>query len=219
MHVLAFLATAAATVVAAATDASHHHVSVNERSAQEVIAKLNLTANVEKGYYAQTFEDPVLVNGNRSASTAIFYLLEGKDGDSVWHRVDAAEVWHYYAGAPLTLSLSYNDGRPIERHVLGQEIFRGENPQVVILENQWQSARSHGNWTLVGTTGKFLFIYINIYTRNIEKKRVNELTGEKKNAVAPAFSTDGYELAPPGWQPKGASCKGPGAASASAGAR
>ncbi len=159
MHVLALLATAAATALAAASDASHHHVSVNERSAQEVIAKLNLTANVEKGYYAQTFEDPVLVNGNRSASTAIFYLLEGKDGDSVWHRVDAAEVWHYYAGAPLTLSLSYNDGKPVEKHVLGQDIFRNESPQVVILENQWQSARSHGNWTLVGTTGKFSYLY------------------------------------------------------------
>ncbi|KAJ6790418.1 hypothetical protein PWT90_07661 [Aphanocladium album] len=180
MHTLALLAGLAGTSLAAATtsdqDQQQRHKSVNQHSAQDVIAKLNLTANVEKGYFAQTFVDPVLVNGNRSASTLIYYLLEGKDGDSVWHRVDAAEVWHYYAGAPLTLSLSYNDGKPVEKHVLGQEIFDGQSPQVVIMENQWQSARSHGDWTLVGTT------------------------------VAPAFTTDGYELAPPGWHPKGASC-------------
>lgn len=131
---------------------------INNRSAQEVITKLNLAPNPEKGYYAQTFQDTALVNGNRSASTLIYYLLEGSSGDSVWHRVDAAEVWHYYAGAPLTLSLSWNNGSRTEKPVLGQEIFDGQAPQVVILENQWQSARSHGDWTLVGTTGKLLHL-------------------------------------------------------------
>ncbi|XWX01270.1 hypothetical protein V2A60_009296 [Cordyceps javanica] len=192
MHALALLAAAVCTsFVAAAPDvssASHKNKPINERSAQEVVARLNLTANPEKGYYAQTFIDPELVNGNRSASTLIYYLLEGSAGDSVWHRVDAAEVWHWYAGAPLTLSLSWDDGRPVEKHVLGQDFFGDQSPQVVILKDQWQSARSHGNWTLVGTT------------------------------VAPAFSTDGYELAPPGWKPRGASCQATTTASASAGA-
>ncbi|KAM3513451.1 hypothetical protein MY11210_002931 [Beauveria gryllotalpidicola] len=180
MHVLTVLATAATAVVAAAVPSDltlpNHDVPINQRSAQDIISKLNLTTNQEKGYYAQTFIDPELVNGNRSASTLIYYLLEGTAGDSVWHRVDAAEVWHWYAGAPLTLSLSWDDGKPVEKHVLGQNIFGGESPQVVILKDQWQSAKSHGNWTLVGTT------------------------------VAPAFSTDGYELAPPGWKPKGDKC-------------
>lgn len=129
--------------------------SVNDHSAQDVIKKLNLAPNVEKGYYRQTFEDADKVAGNRSASTEIYYLLEGKSGDSVWHRVtDATEVWHYYAGAPLTLSLSNNDGKPLEKHLLGQDIFNGQSPQVVIPKNMWQSAKSHGEWTLVGNTGK-----------------------------------------------------------------
>ncbi|KAI0004862.1 RmlC-like cupin domain-containing protein [Xylariaceae sp. FL0662B] len=122
------------------------------RTAQEVVDKLGLIPNEEKGYYIQTFEDTASC-GNRSASTAIYYLLEGSAGSSVWHRVDAVEVWHYYAGAPLTLSLSYDDGNPVVKKVLGPDIFDGEQPQVVVAKWQWQSARSSGDWTLVGTTG------------------------------------------------------------------
>ncbi|KAK7946760.1 uncharacterized protein PG986_011081 [Apiospora aurea] len=156
-------------------------------TAQEVIAKLNLTANPEKGYFVESFRDPdnatiAAANGTgttttqRSFSTAIYYLPEGRDGDSVWHRVDAVEVWHYYAGAPLTLSLSYDDGKPVTKKVLGPDIFAddGQRPQVAIGKFQWQSARSHGDWTLVGTT------------------------------VAPGFTDSGVELAAPGWKPNGA---------------
>lgn len=126
---------------------------IDQRKAQEIVKQLNLQPNPEKGYYAQTFEDPDKVN-NRSVSTLIYYLLEGSAGDSKWHRVDAAEVWHYYAGAPLTLSLSQDDGLPVEKHVLGADIFNKQAPQVVIPKDTWQSARSGGSWTLVGTTGK-----------------------------------------------------------------
>jgi predicted cupin superfamily sugar epimerase len=133
------------------------HIPIDQRSAQEVISQLNLTANVEKGYYIQTFEDPDAASpttSNRSASTAIYYLLEGSAGSSYWHRVDAVEVWHYYAGAPLNLSLSYNDGQPIRKVTLGPDVFAGMQPQFPITKGEWQSARSLGDWTLVGTTGK-----------------------------------------------------------------
>lgn len=130
------------------------HTPINKRSPQEVIDKLSLVPNEEKGYYIQTFEDPFVVPGlNRSASTAIYYLLEGAEGDSIWHRVDAAEVWHYYAGAPLVLSLSYDDGQPLREATLGPDVFDGQAPQVAIQRGEWQSARSLGEWTLVGTTG------------------------------------------------------------------
>lgn len=132
------------------------HTPINKRTAQEVIDKLGLVPNEEKGYYIQTFEDPFVITSlNRSASTAIYYLLDGAAGDSVWHRVDAAEVWHYYAGAPLVLSLSYDDGQPLRRRVLGPDVFdEGQMPQVAIQRGEWQSARSLGEWTLVGTTGR-----------------------------------------------------------------
>lgn len=130
---------------------------VCKRTAQQVVSKLGLIANPEKGYFKETFRDSLLIetaNGNRSASTAIYYLLEGAVGESLWHRVDAAEVWHYYAGAPLTLSLSNNDGTGVRKVVLGPDIFKGHQPQVIIASWEWQSAKSHGDWTLVGTTGE-----------------------------------------------------------------
>lgn len=135
---------------------SSSQTPISERSAEEIIEKLGLIPNVEKGYYVQTFEDPYTITYlNRSASTAIYYLLEGSDGDSIWHRIDAVEVWHYYAGAPLVLSLSFDDGEPLREQTLGPDMFDDQQPQVVVQKSEWQSARSLGEWTLVGTTGWF----------------------------------------------------------------
>lgn len=140
----------------AANAPDYGHGIRGKHTAQEVIARLNLTANVEKGFYAQTFEDPAKVD-NRSVSTAIYYLLEGVDGPSYWHRVDAVEIWHYYTGAPLKLSLSNDDGNPVRQAILGPDIFKDERPQVAIQKMEWQHAQSLGDWTLVGTTGKHLY--------------------------------------------------------------
>lgn len=153
-----------------------HPPAIPKRSAAEVISTLKLTPNIEKGYFIETFRDPINVTdttppdcgagedasgvvGGRAASTAIYYLLEGAAGDSLWHRLDAAEVWHFYAGAPLELSLSEDDGRPINKVVLGPDVFAndGQRPQVVVRKGEWQRARSLGEWTLVGTTGELRF--------------------------------------------------------------
>lgn len=137
---------------------------VNDRPAQDIIDKLNLSPSEEKGYYTQTFEDPYYIPYlNRSASTAIYYLLEGLEGESIWHRVDEAEVWHYYAGAPLVLSLSFDDGQPLSNLTLGPDIFDDQQPQAVVQKGEWQRARSLGNWTLVGTTGEKFQGYLVCY--------------------------------------------------------
>ncbi|RYC63561.1 hypothetical protein CHU98_g2634 [Xylaria longipes] len=125
----------------------------DQPSAQDVVAKLGLVPNVEGGYYAETFRDArLLPSSNRSVSTAIYYLLEGPNVPSVWHRVDAAEVWHWYAGAPMVLQLSSNNGTPTRNHLLGSDLFSDQRPQVVVPGNDWQRAISCGLWTLVGTT-------------------------------------------------------------------
>jgi len=118
-------------------------------TAEQIIAKLNMQKHPEGGWYAETFRDSAEVNG-RAVSTAIYYLLEAGD-KSHWHRVDAVEVWHYYAGAPLELSMS-PDGKWTETLILGPDVIGGEMPQIVVPKDCWQAAESTGDWTLVGCT-------------------------------------------------------------------
>ncbi|KAI0477221.1 cupin family protein [Xylariaceae sp. FL0804] len=144
-------------------------------SAQDVIKALGLSPHPEKGYYVETFRDGAATADGRPHSTCIYYLLEGEAGLSHWHRVhDAVEIWHYYAGAPLRLSLSRDDGQPVRDVVLGADVVAGERPQAVVERDEWQHAVSLGNWTLVGCT------------------------------VAPAFTFESFEMAKEGWEPRGA---------------
>lgn len=153
--------------------------AANSRTAKDVIAALNLTPHPEKGYFVETYRDAAQTTAAdsdkpRASSTYIYYLLEGESGLSHWHRVlDAVEVWHYYAGAPLQLSLSWDDGKPVRDVVLGADIWAGHRPQIIIERGEWQHAQSLGDWTLVGCS------------------------------VAPGFEFDGFEMAEPGWEPKG----------------
>lgn len=118
-------------------------------TAAEIIALLELQRHPEGGWYRQTFEDSPDA-GSRAQSTAIYYLLESGDL-SGWHRVDAAEVWHWYAGAPLKLRLSH-EGKVIDEYVLGPDLMAGQRPQVIVPKHSWQTGRSLGGWTLVGCT-------------------------------------------------------------------
>jgi predicted cupin superfamily sugar epimerase len=136
--------------------------------AAAIIATLGMQRHPEGGWYAETFRDNP--DGGRGSSTAIYFLLDAGEV-SAWHRVrDAAEAWHYYAGAPLSLRL-YPDGGDIAEMTLGPDLAAGERPQHVVPANYWQTARSLGDWTLVGCT------------------------------VAPGFDFASFELAAPGWEP------------------
>jgi uncharacterized protein len=119
-------------------------------SADDVIAMLGLQPHPEGGHYRETFRDsPGATSAKRAASTAIYFLLRAGEV-SRWHRVDAAEVWHWYAGAPLSLGVAEN-GRKREVR-LGPELAQGERPQAVVPPRAWQQAHSLGGWTLVGCT-------------------------------------------------------------------
>ena len=117
-------------------------------TADDIIRLLELAPHPEGGHFRETFRD---ANGSdgRARSTAIYYLL--KTGEvSRWHRVDAAEVWHWYAGAPLAVTMADADGRREVR--LGSGLAAGERPQAVVPAGTWQQAASLGAWTLVGCT-------------------------------------------------------------------
>lgn len=118
--------------------------------AEEIVRLLDLEPHPEGGHFRETFRDPGTDAGGRSFGTAIYYLLEAGEV-SEWHRVDAAEIWHYYAGAPLVLTISPN-GHDASAHHLGPVLTTGQRPQIVVPNGHWQSATSLGAWTLVGCT-------------------------------------------------------------------
>jgi hypothetical protein len=119
-------------------------------SAADVIRLLDLKPHPEGGHFRETFRDTRTDAAGRAASTAIYFLL-AKDERSQWHRVDAAEVWHYYAGAPLVLEMADGEG-PVRRMKLGPDVAMGERPQGIVPAGHWQAAESLGDWTLAGCT-------------------------------------------------------------------
>jgi uncharacterized protein len=140
------------------------------QDAESIIRELHLIPHPEGGYYAETWR-AVAEAGDRPTGSAIYFMLRAGER-SAWHRVDAAETWHYYAGDPLELSIAPGHGTAVARRfVLGTDLAAGQSPQLVVPTSDWQSAASLGDWTLVGCT------------------------------VSPAFLFEGFELAPPGWRP------------------
>lgn len=124
--------------------------AVSDLSADEVVALLGLAPHPEGGAFRETFRDPRAVDATgRGASTAIYFLLRAGEV-SRWHRVDAVEIWHWHAGAPLELRIADAAGRTA--HVLGNDLEAGERPQGIVPAGAWQQARSLGAWTLVGCT-------------------------------------------------------------------
>ncbi len=117
-------------------------------TAADIIRKLGLKPHSEGGHYRETFRDKRLIDG-RAASTSIYFLLT-RGERSHWHRVDAVEIWHYYAGAPLKLSIV--DGAKEEIIRLGNDIAADEVPQVTVPARAWQAAETFGDWTLTGCT-------------------------------------------------------------------
>jgi uncharacterized protein len=119
-------------------------------TAAEIIARLELKPHPEGGHYRETFRDARADANGRSVSTAIYFLL-ARGERSHWHRVDAVEVWHYYAGSALTLWIAHDGGTRHEVK-LGPDVAAGERPQAIVPAHAWQAAESTGDWTLVGCT-------------------------------------------------------------------
>jgi len=118
-------------------------------TAADVIRLLDLKPHPEGGHFRETFRDPRTVEGGRAASTAIYYLL-ARGERSHWHRVDATEVWHWYAGSALALHVAEPGNRIAIR--LGPDLAAGEQLQAAVPAHAWQAAESLGAWTLVGCT-------------------------------------------------------------------
>jgi predicted cupin superfamily sugar epimerase len=118
-------------------------------NADRIIGLLGLQPHPEGGHYRETLRDSHEIAG-RAASTAIYFLLQAGEV-SRWHTVDAVEVWHFYVGDALEISIKAA-GRERQSMLLGPEIEKGQRPQIIVPARTWQMARSLGAWTLVGCT-------------------------------------------------------------------
>ena len=137
-------------------------------SASDIIAQLDLKPHPEGGHYRETFRDSAVDAVGRSRSTAIYFLLAAGE-ISHWHRIDAIEVWHWYAGAPLQLQIGKTIAKP-KAHILGNDLAKDQHPQIVVPAHRWQCARSLGDFTLVGCTVApgFLFETFELATSSVE---------------------------------------------------
>ena len=134
-------------------------------TADEIIALLDLAPHPEGGHYRQTW---AAEGDGRPAGTCIYFLLKAGER-SHWHRVDAAEIWHHYAGAPLILRMAETEAGLAQAQRLGPDLAAGDRPQAIVPPDWWQSAETTGDWTLVGCT------------------------------VSPGFRFEGFTLAPRGF--------------------
>jgi predicted cupin superfamily sugar epimerase len=106
---------------------------------------LGLSPHPEGGHYREMWRDQP-PSGGRGMGTSILFLLAAGER-SHWHRVDAAEIWLWQAGAPLHLGIAGDSGRQEVR--LGPDLAAGEVLQAVVPAGAWQGAASLGAWSLV----------------------------------------------------------------------
>lgn len=139
---------------------------MDEVTADRIIEKLNLKQHPEGGWYREVWADSAVTAEGRVCGTSILFLLKAGER-SHWHRIDATEIWHFHAGAPLVLSIAADETGPVSDYRLGTDVLGGDLPQAIVPVMHWQAARSLGAWTLVGCT------------------------------VSPGFRFEGFELAAP----------------------
>jgi uncharacterized protein len=130
--------------------------------AEDVIALLDLKPlPLEGGFYRETYRSaddlpaaalPPRYGRNKAAGTAIYYLLT-PNTCSALHRLPTDEVFHFYLGDPV-LMLQLSPGVPGRLVTLGNDIVRGQCPQVIVPRGVWQGCflLPGGAFALLGTT-------------------------------------------------------------------
>jgi len=137
--------------------------------ARAIIERLKLEPHPEGGWYRETWRADA-PPGTRAGATAIHFLLEAGQR-SHWHRVDAAELWLWHAGAPLHVLTAPGDAGPVTGHMLGGDVLAGQRPQILVPPQHWQATETIAGWALVSCI------------------------------VSPGFDFAGFTLAPAGWSP------------------
>lgn len=131
------------------------------KDAKFYIEKLGLQPHPEGGYFKEIYRSgeiilpeglPRRLTKERSVSTSIYFLLEGKQV-SKFHRLKSDELWHFYDGSGVSIHIIDDKGN-LSKVVLGKEIDKGEVFQTVIPAGHWFAAelKDRKSFTLVGCT-------------------------------------------------------------------
>lgn len=131
---------------------------IPDTSSEELISRLALQPHPEGGHFRETYRSEERIRRSRddsarSAATAIYYLLRGKER-STWHRIASDEMWHFYDGSPLHVYVLSPEG--------GLTVFRLGNPmkhegadfQALVPAGAWFAAEcaAEEGYSLVGCT-------------------------------------------------------------------
>ena len=122
-------------------------------TAQEVIRLLQLEPlSMEGGYFRRNYCSRQVTADGKPMGTAIYYLLT-PDSFSRLHRLPSDEVYHFYLGDPVELTVLSPDGTG-KTVTLGNDLAKGMIPQFCVGANCWQGSclAPQGTWALVGTT-------------------------------------------------------------------
>jgi uncharacterized protein len=128
---------------------------------QQLIQQFNLQPHPEGGWYKETYKSTELLpqaalpqrfNGDRSFSTAIYFLLE-QGNFSAFHKIKSDECWHFYTGEPLDVYIINQQGA-LNIIELGNDINKGYVFQYVVPANCWFASRpaAESNFCFVGCT-------------------------------------------------------------------
>ena len=109
--------------------------------------------------------------GGTRPGISAIYYLLEEGQSSHWHRIDCDETWYFHAGAPLLCQTAASEGDTPRDHWLGLDVVAGQRPSHYIPRGVWQASFAVKGWTLVSCV------------------------------VSPAFTFDGWEMAPEGWAP------------------
>lgn len=130
-------------------------------TAETLIDFYDLQPHPEGGFYKETYRSaetiaenslPERFTGDRSFSTAIFFLLE-HDNFSAFHRISSDELWHFYSGIALNIYIIHVTGK-LELIRLGNNIGNGEVFQAVVPAGCWFASEpsDRKDFSFVGCT-------------------------------------------------------------------
>jgi len=135
-------------------------------TAEDLIINLGLKPLPwEGGWYRETWRTETTIpaealsdaySGERSAGTAIYYLLT-PDTISRMHRLPSDETFHFYMGDPVEMLLLFGENRDADARTItfGHDLFAGQHVQFTVSGNVWMGARlmdGAAGYALMGTT-------------------------------------------------------------------